>query len=138
MSTMTADANCSVAASVLADGVVVRLSGSLDVATLPDLRATLLATRPAGCDDVVVDASQVSEIHERALAVLVAAVDWTATTGGRLRFAAISQPLLETIRHFGVEDLLPRLPGPGGRADSATRSGFAEFSGRPGTPITPH
>lgn len=120
MSTMTADATSNVAASVLADGVVVRLSGSLGLASLPDLRAALLTTRQAGRDDVMVDAGQVTEIHERALAVLVAAVDWMATTGGRLRFAAISVPLLETIRHFGVEDLLPRLPGPGGRADAAT------------------
>ena len=39
MSTMTADALGSVSASVLADGIVVRLSGSLDVAALPALRS---------------------------------------------------------------------------------------------------
>jgi anti-sigma B factor antagonist len=116
MSTMTADTLGSVSANVLADGIVVRLSGSLDVAALPELRATLLRPRPQGCDDVLVDASQVTEVHERALAVLVAAADWADETGGRLRFATMSEPLLDTAGYFGVADLLPRLPGPGGRA----------------------
>jgi anti-anti-sigma regulatory factor len=121
MSTMTADTLGAVNASVLADGIVVRLSGSLDVASLPELRATLLRTRPDGCDDVLVDAGRVTEVHERALAVLVAAADWATDTGGRLRFAAMSQALVNTAEYFDVTDLLPRLPGPGGRADASGR-----------------
>jgi anti-anti-sigma regulatory factor len=119
MSTMTADALGTVSANVLADGIVVRLTGSLDVASLPELRATLLTSRPEGCDDVLVDAGHVTEVHERALAVLVAAADWAAETGGRLRFAAMSTALVDTADYFSVTDLLPRLPGPGGRADKA-------------------
>jgi anti-anti-sigma regulatory factor len=119
MSTMTADTLSTVSANVLADGIVVRLSGSLDAASLPELRATLLRPRPEGCDDVLVDAGHVTEVHERALAVLVAAADWANETGGRLQFAALSKPLLETAEYFDVTDLLPRLPGPGGRADGA-------------------
>jgi anti-anti-sigma regulatory factor len=119
MSTMTADALGTVSANVLADGIVVRLTGSLDVASLPELRATLLTSRPEGCDDVLVDAGHVTEVHERALAVLVAAADWAAETGGRLRFAAMSAALIDTADYFSVTDLLPRLPGPGGRADKA-------------------
>lgn len=119
MSTMTADSLSNVSANVLADGIVVRLSGSLDAASLPELRATLLRPRPEGCDDVLIDAGQVTEVHERALAVLVAAADWTTDTGGRLQFAAMSKPLLETAEYFDVTDLLPRLPGPGGRAEAA-------------------
>jgi anti-anti-sigma regulatory factor len=119
MSTMTADALGTVSASVLADGIVVRLTGSLDVASLPELRATLLTSRPEGCDDVLVDAGHVTEVHERALAVLVAAADWASETGGRLRFAAMSSALIDTADYFSVTDLLPRLPGPGGRADKA-------------------
>jgi len=122
MSTMTADALGTVSANVLADGIVVRLTGSLDVASLPDLRATLLTTRPEGCNDVLVDASHVVEIHERALAVLVAASAWVSETGGRLRFAAMSPALVDTASYFGVTDLLPRLPGPGGRAAEAAHS----------------
>ena len=118
MSTMTADTVGNVSANVLADGIVVRLSGSLDAASLADLRATLLGSRPDGCDDVLVDAGQVTEVHERALAVLVAAAQWTAQTGGRLQFAAMSAPLIETAGYFDVTDLLPRLPGPGGRTDA--------------------
>ena len=111
MSTMTADALGTVSANVLADGIVVRLTGSLD--------ATLLTSRPEGCDDVLVDAGHVTEVHERALAVLVAAADWASETGGRLRFAAMSSALTDTADYFSVTDLLPRLPGPGGRADKA-------------------
>ena len=121
MSTMTADSpNSTVSANVLADGIVVRLSGSLDAESLPQLRSTLLRPRPQGCDDVLVDAGHVTEVHERALAVLVAAAGWASETGGRLQFAAMSQPLLETAEYFDVTDLLPRLPGPGGRAEAAT------------------
>jgi anti-anti-sigma factor len=119
MSTMTADTLGTVSANVLADGIIVRLSGSLDVASLPDLRAKLLSTRPEGCDDVLVDAGHVTEVHERALAVLIAAAEWARQTGGRLRFAAMSPAFIDTAAYFDVTDLLPRLPGPGGRAGGA-------------------
>ena len=121
MSTMTADTLGTVSANVLADGIIVRLTGSLDVASLPDLRATLLSTRPEGCDDVLVDAGHVTEIHERSLAVLIAAAEWARQTGGRLLFAAMSPALIDTAEYFDVTDLLPRLPGPGGRAGGAAR-----------------
>ncbi|HTC69653.1 MAG TPA: STAS domain-containing protein, partial [Acidothermaceae bacterium] len=110
MSTMTADTLGTVSANVLADGIIVRLNGSLDVASLPDLRGTLLSSRPEGCDDVLVDAGHVTEIHERALAVLIAAAEWARQTGGRLRFAAMSPALIDTAEYFDVTDLLPRLP----------------------------
>jgi anti-anti-sigma regulatory factor len=116
MSTMTADTLGTVSANVLADGIIIRLNGSLDVASLPDLRATLLSLRPEGCDDVLVDAGHVTEVHERALAVLIAAAEWARQTGGRLRFAAMSPALVNTADYFDVTDLLPRL---GGRAGGA-------------------
>ncbi|ABK52922.1 anti-sigma-factor antagonist [Acidothermus cellulolyticus 11B] len=119
MTTMTADSLGSVSTTVLADGIVVRLGGSLDAASLPELRAALLTERPEGRDDVLVDASRVTEVHERALAILVAAVSWAEQTGGRLQFAAMSPALAETARYFAVHDLLPLLPGPGGRAERA-------------------
>jgi anti-anti-sigma regulatory factor len=121
MSTMTADSLGHVDATVLADGIVVRLAGSLDAESLPQLRSTLLRDRPAGCDDVLVDAGHVTEVHERALAVLLAAADWAAETGGRMRFAAMSPAFVSTAEYFDVLDLLPRLPGPGGRADATAR-----------------
>jgi hypothetical protein len=118
MSTMTAADYGTVTTTCLGDGLVVRLAGSLDVDSLTELRAALLVDRPEGCDDVVVDAGAVTEVHERALAVLIAAGDWAIETGGRMQFAAISASLLETATFFDVADLLPRLPGPGGRADA--------------------
>jgi anti-anti-sigma regulatory factor len=122
MSTMTAADFGSVSTTCLDDGLVVRLSGSLDVDSLADLRAALLVDRPEGCNDVMVDAAQVTEVHERALAVLIAAGEWAEQTGGRLRFAAISGALVETAEYFDVADLLPRLPAPGGRADAAAHT----------------
>jgi anti-anti-sigma regulatory factor len=116
MSTMTAADYGTVTTTRLGDGLVVRLAGSLDVDSLADLRGALLSERPDGCDDVMVDAGAVTEVHERALAVLVAAGDWATQTGGRMQFAAMSVSLLETAAFFDVADLLPRLPGPGGRA----------------------
>lgn len=122
MSTMTADTLGNVTTSMLADGIVVRLSGSLDAASLPELRSALLRPRPDGCNDVLVDAGQVTEVHERALAVLVAASGWATQTGARLRFAAMSNAFTETAAYFNVADLLPRLPGPGGRAAAVADS----------------
>ncbi len=115
MNTMTAADFGTVSSTCLDDGLVVRLSGSLNVDALADLRGALLRERPQGCDDVVVDAGLVTEIHEHALAVLIAATDWTRETGGRLRFAAISPSILETADAFDVAELLPRLASLGGR-----------------------
>jgi anti-anti-sigma regulatory factor len=116
MTTMTAADYGTVSTTRLGDGLVVRLAGSLDVDSLADLRGALLVERPEGCNDVVVDAGQVAEVHERALAVLIAAGEWAEQTGGRLQFSAVSASMLETAAFFDVADLLPRLPGPGGRA----------------------
>jgi anti-anti-sigma regulatory factor len=122
MSTMAASDFRTVSVTCLDDGLVVRLGGSLDADSLTDLRDALLVDRPEGCDDVMVDAAQVTEVHERALAVLIAAGEWAEQTGGRLRFAAISGALVETAEYFDVADLLPRLPAPGGRADAAAHT----------------
>jgi anti-anti-sigma factor len=97
------------------DGLLVRLSGVLDIAATPALRASLLGVRPAGCDDVVVDADGVLAVDDAALAVLLAAGTWVADTGGRLSFVRMSETLRREVAQLGLERLLPMLESVGER-----------------------
>lgn len=114
MSTQPLDV-ATIETSALADGILVRLRGRLDAGTVPALRAVLLRTRPAGCDDVMVDAGGVESIDDAALAVLLAAPLWAEITGGNFAYTRVSEDLTELATATGVADLLPRLAAPGQR-----------------------
>jgi anti-anti-sigma factor len=98
-----------VSVAVLDDGMLVRLDGVLDESSLPALRATLLAPRRARCRDVIVDAGHVDSATDDALAVLVAASAWAASTGARFRMSSVSEPLRSLIDTLGLADALPTL-----------------------------
>jgi anti-anti-sigma regulatory factor len=98
------------------DGMVVQLSGALGSDALPSLRQALLVTRPAGCDDVVIDADGVTSIDENALAVLLAAGAWAVDTGARLGFSRMSETLRTEIAFLDISMLLPMLAPIGERA----------------------
>lgn len=94
MTTATADKVEGRVASVhLADGIVVQLGGMLTDDNLPELRAALLSPFVSSCRDVVVDAGEVVDVTESALAVLVAAKDW-AEHNGRRFFVSRMSPLV--------------------------------------------
>jgi anti-anti-sigma regulatory factor len=97
------------------DGMLVRLNGDLDARALPKLREALLVTRPAGCDDVIIDAQGVTSISEDALAVLLAAGAWAIDTGARLGFSRMSDPLRNEIAYLDISMLLPMLAPAGER-----------------------
>ena len=99
-----------VAVTELADGVIVRLSGPIDVSSTAALRRALLSPRPARCRDVLVDAGNVETLDDDALAVLLAGAGWARDSGRRFAFTRVSpvvQQLVETLR---LGDLLPGLP----------------------------
>jgi anti-anti-sigma regulatory factor len=98
----------------LADGVVVRLAGTLGTDEAVLLREALLRPRPAACRDILVDAADVDGINDAALAVLVAAPAWATRTGGQLSFTRMSEPLVCAADGLGVQ--MPRLAPPGCRA----------------------
>lgn len=98
-----------VEASVLDDGVFVRLSGRIDESVLPALRLALLVPRAPECRDVVIDASEVEEVDDEALAVLIASVVWTREHGGRFAVSQTSVEFDTALEVLGVVDALPRL-----------------------------
>lgn len=98
------------------DGMVVRLDGPLDANATPALRNALLSTRPAGCDDVIIDAAGVTAVEDEALAVLLAAGAWAVDTGARLGFSRMSDALRGEIAFLDISMLLPMLAPAGERA----------------------
>lgn len=108
MTTATADlVEGRVACAHLADGMVVQLGGMLTDDNLPELRGALLSPFVSSCRDVVVDAGEVADVTESALAVLVAARDW-AEHHGRRFFMSRMSPLLRAALDI-CEVTLPEL-----------------------------
>ncbi|BEP15691.1 hypothetical protein acdb102_40020 [Acidothermaceae bacterium B102] len=97
------------------DGVLVRLDGVLDGASARQLGRALLTTRPAGCDDIIIDGGGVTAVSDEALAVLLAAGAWAVDTGARLGFSAMSEPLRQEITSLDISMLLPMLAPAGER-----------------------
>jgi anti-anti-sigma regulatory factor len=97
------------------DGVIVTLGGALDAAAAPRLRSALLSVRPAGCDDVIIDAAGVTQVDDDALAVLLAAGAWAVDTGARLGFSRMSDCLRSEIAMLDISMLLPMLAPAGER-----------------------
>lgn len=109
MTTATVDLGGRVGCIHLADGVVVQLGGMLTDDNLPELREALLSPFPASCRDVVVDAGEVEDVTELALAVLVAAKDW-AEANGRRFFVSRMSPLVAAALDI-CDVALPQLGG---------------------------
>ena len=90
------------------DRVRVVLSGVLDLAAVPVLRAALLAPIPLACRRVEVDAGGITRVDDEALAVLLAAVPWTLAAGASLGYTSVSEQLDVLARSLEIEALLPR------------------------------
>jgi anti-anti-sigma regulatory factor len=103
------------------DGVLVRLDGALDAASAPQLRSALLSSRPAGCDDVIIDAGGVTRIDDEALAILMAAGAWAVDTGARLGFSRMADCVRDEVDALELAVLLPMLAPAGERAGRPVR-----------------
>jgi anti-anti-sigma regulatory factor len=97
------------------DGVLVRLDGAINADAAPQLRSALLSTRPAGCDDVIIDAGGVTRIDDEALAILMAAGAWAVDTGARLGFSRMADCVRDEVEALELAVLLPMLAPAGER-----------------------
>jgi anti-anti-sigma factor len=119
MSTMAVLARSSADATYMSDGMFVRLAGELDGQSLPQLRSSLLRTRPDHCRDVIIDAGGVTYVDDSALAVLVAASAWAANSGASISFSRMSDALRDEVDALDLQAALPMLAPIGTRAGSA-------------------
>ena len=109
MTTATLEATGHVDCVHLADGLLVRLGGTLTVSELPELRHALLTPLDDGCRDVVVDAGDVTGINDEALAVLLAARVWAEDHGARMLLSRTAPALQSTLEELAITGALPRL-----------------------------
>jgi anti-anti-sigma regulatory factor len=93
----------------LADGKLVQLAGRIGKAELPALRRALLAPLVVGCLDVVIDAGEVIAIDDEAIAVVVAAEEWTSYAGARLLLSRATPAFEQALSDLGFEDGIRRL-----------------------------
>jgi anti-anti-sigma regulatory factor len=93
----------------LADGKLVQLSGRIGQQELTSMRLALLTPLPDDCRDVVVDAGEVEDVDDAAVAVLVAAREWAATAGARLLLSRSAPALDRVLDELDMTDEIPRL-----------------------------
>jgi len=93
----------------LADGKLVQLSGRLGRAELPALRLALLTPLFDECRDVVVDAGEVDDVDDDAIAVLIAADEWASHAGARLLLSRTTPVVEQALADLGFGDRLQRL-----------------------------
>lgn len=110
---MTVDAVLEVEGQVtcshLADGKMVRLSGAIGARHVSQLRLALLMPLPEGCQDVVVDAGEVTHVDDDVLSILLAAPVWAGDHGGRMLLSRSAPALDEVLKELDLMDDLPRL-----------------------------
>ena len=109
MTTATLEATGHVDCVHLADGLLVRLGGTLTTTELPELRDALLTPLDEGCRDVVVDAGEVTAINDEAVAVLLAARVWAEDHGARMLLSRTAPALESTLEELAITGALPRL-----------------------------
>jgi anti-anti-sigma regulatory factor len=109
MSTATLEATGHVDCVHLADGLLVRLGGSLTSSQLPALRDALLTPLAEGCRDVVVDAGELTGLNDDVLAVLLAGRVWAEDHGARMLLSRTAPALESTLEELEITGALPRL-----------------------------
>ena len=109
MTTATLEATGHVDCVHLADGMLVRLGGTLNEQDLPQLRDALLVPLEDSCRDVVVDAGELTAINDDAIAVLLAARVWAEDHGARMLLSRSAPALESTLEELEITNALPRL-----------------------------
>ncbi|MEU2564666.1 STAS domain-containing protein [Streptomyces longispororuber] len=120
------------------DAVLIRASGDLDLATVPQLADALARTEHRACE---LDLAQVTFADSTALNLLLAHYRRAAAKGGALRLIGVSEPLrvildITGTAHLFQPDLGPDLgPGPGpGAEPGADTDGPGPDGPGPGSP----
>jgi anti-sigma B factor antagonist len=78
------------------------LSGSLDIATSPSLRAALLEAAEHGHHDIVVDLSRLEFVDSTGLGALIGAHKRATEKSGSIRLVAIEGQILRLLRITGL------------------------------------
>lgn len=109
MTTATLEATGHVESMHLADGMLVRLRGTIGADQLAGMRLALLAPLPESCRDVVVDAGDVTDVSDAALAVLVAARTWAEEHGARFLLSRSASAVDAKLDELDLDEALPRM-----------------------------
>jgi anti-sigma B factor antagonist len=94
--------------SSAAERVRLHLSGELDVASAPDLRAALDEQLAAGRQVIEIDATGLRFCDAAGLGVLVAAEQRCQAIGAQLRMIAVSPTMARLLSITGLTGLLPK------------------------------
>ena len=86
---------------------ILRLTGSLDFASAPEVRSHLLAVCSEPPDAVVVDCTELRFIDSTGIGLFVAACRRLETTGSRFMLANVDARVGKTLRLTGVDHFLP-------------------------------
>ena len=89
------------------DRAVVQVSGEVDLATCPQLRAQLIELVDQGVYHLIVDLEQVSFLDSSGIGVLIGALRRLREHGGSLRLTAPSPPVRRVLELTGVTTILP-------------------------------
>jgi anti-sigma B factor antagonist len=82
--------------------VILAVTGEVDVATAPSLRARLLEMISQGKVNLIVDLEGVDFLDSTGLGVLVSTVKRVRTTGGDLALVCTRQPILKVFEITGL------------------------------------
>lgn len=88
------------------DAIVYRLSGSLDFATSPSLRAALLEAANEGKHDIVVDLSRLEFLDSTGLGAIIGAHRRALEHDGRLRVVISEGPISRLLTITGLMKIL--------------------------------
>src|SRR5437763_14908299 len=109
MTTAMLEATGEVECVQLSDGLLVRLRGTLGEPQLTPMRHALLGPLADDCRDIVVDAADVTDVDDAALAVLLAGRVWAEDHGARFMLSRSATALDACLDTLGLVDALPRL-----------------------------
>ena len=86
------------------------LGGSLDIATSPSLRATLMEAADRAKHEIVVDLTQLEFLDSTGLGALIGAHKRAAEHGGSVRLVAQEGQILRLLRITGLLDVFSVYP----------------------------
>jgi anti-sigma B factor antagonist len=92
--------------SIAAESVVVRVTGELDLATVPQLERAL-AERPEGAAGLVIDLSGCTFIDSTCVRLLVGVARETESAGGRAAIVATDPGILRVLEITALDTLVP-------------------------------
>jgi anti-sigma B factor antagonist len=89
------------------EGVVIRASGELDIASAKTLEEELLGAIDSDASAIVLNLNGVRFIDSTGLRVLVFAAAHARSQGGRLGMLCVSAPVQQALKVSGLESSLP-------------------------------